>query len=53
MEGSFPQGKPRIGMLDMVKPKFTKKNKKNGYTIMKRVAMDQERWREWVPSNLP
>ena len=29
MEGrikrSFPQGKPRIGMLDMVKPKFTKK----------------------------
>ena len=53
MEGSFPPGKPRIGMLDMVKPKFTKKSKKNGYAIMKRVAMDRERWREWVPSNLP
>ena len=33
-------------MLDMVKPKFTKKSKKNGYAIMKRVAMDLERWRE-------
>ena len=30
MKGSFSQGKPRIGMLDMVKPKFTKKSKKTG-----------------------
>ena len=28
MEGSFPPGKPRIGMLDMVKPKFMKKQEK-------------------------
>ena len=30
MKGSFPQGKPRIGMLDMVKPKFTKRARKTG-----------------------
>ena len=43
MEGSFPPGKPRIGMLDIVKPKFTKINKKNGYSIMKRIALDRNR----------
>ena len=27
MKGCFPQGKSRIGMLDMVKQKFTRKSK--------------------------
>ena len=27
MKESFPQGKPKIGMLNIVKPKFTRRSK--------------------------
>ena len=46
MKGSKTIGRPRTGMLDLLKGI-------GGYTNMKQLAQDRDKWRSWMPQTCP
>ena len=46
MKGSKTRGRPRTGMLELLKGT-------SGYTNIKRLAQDRDKWRSWMPQTCP